>query len=436
MKLAVWNRIWSRFHLQEKNLRWMFISFLPASLTDWMMRTVLPLYVRALGVGMLGVGAFFTIFDLLDTVFALPAGWIADRYNRARVYAFSAAIILLAYLILLLSPNSLVLLFLFILMVSLGRSVGYTSGRYSLTLDLVPQEKRGAVFGLFHTLTFLLPIGGGLMLGILLGLGFRAIFMVCVLLKLIDLLLRLRIHDPQREAVVQGRLMQVEHSTTGTQSEAAPKGLISRVKSLFRSFRSDMGESWSVFIHKRDLLALVMIGALGSLSYGVSVNYFIIYFNEILRFDYLRIGALFSLHAVGLALAGILGGLLSDWLGRRTVLVISSLVSGALTFVFVFVQRFEVMIAVFFLFALAGGVYPVTYQVFMGELTPERHRGRVFSFMDVSSTGAMAVGPLLGGWLWIALGASAVFMTDAVITVLCAILLCFIKRGDREKQQA
>ncbi|MBT9130655.1 MAG: putative glucarate transporter [candidate division WS2 bacterium] len=385
-----------------------------------------------LGVGMLAVGAVFSIFELLDATFAMPAGWVADRYNRARVYVFSGAISLLGLLFLLFSPNSLVLLlvllFLFILIYSLGINIGYTS-RYSLTLDLVPEEKRGAVFGLFHTLTFLFPIGAGLMLGILLDLGFRAIFMLCVLLKLIDLLLRLRIHDPQREAVTQVPLVQVEHSTTGSQPEATPRGLISRVKSLFRSFRSDMGESWSVFIHKRDLLALVMIGTLGSLSYGVSAVYFIIYFHEILHFAPLQIGLLFSLHAAGIALAGILGGMLSDRLGCRTVLTTSSLVSGVLTFVFVYVQRFDVMIAVFFLLALEGGLYAPNYQVLLGELTPEGHQGRVFSFMDVCTTGATAVGPLLGGWLWIALGPTWVFITDGILTILCAILLlCFIKR--------
>lgn len=435
MKHDVWKRIWSRFHLQEKNLRWMMISFLPASVSGWMVRTVLPLFARELGLGMLGVGGVFATLGLLETVFAVPAGWAADRYNRARVIVFSTGIIFLGYLILL-APASLAQLILFVLIYSLGIDMAYTS-RYSLTLDIVPEEKRGAVFGLYHTLTFLLPIGAGLMLGILLDLGFRTVFMACALLALIAFLVRLRIRDPQREGVSLRPLMQVEDNPTSIQTDASRKDLISRVKSSLTSFICDMGESWSLFIHKRDLLAVVMIGALGSLSYGVSVAYFIIYFNEILRFDPLQIGALFSLHAAGFVLAGILGGLLSDRLGRRPVLVISALLSAALTFAFVFVQRFDVMAALFFLLALVGGVWGPNFQVIVGELTPDDHRGRVFSFMDVFSTGGMAIGPLLGGWLWIALGPSSVFITDAMITILCGILLLFlIGSRDRESQQA
>jgi len=435
MKHAKWERIWSRFHLQDKNLRWIMISIFPASVAGWMVRTVLPLYVRGMGVGMLGVGAVFTIFAIFETVFAVPAGWVADRYNRARVIVFSTAIAFLGYLILL-APGSLALLILFGLIYWLSIDMAYTS-RYSLTLDIVPEEKRGAVFGLYFTLTFLLPIGAGLMLGILLDLGFRAVFAACALLMLIALLLRLRIRDTRREAVSLRPGMQVQDNPRGSQPDVTHENLILRMKSLFRSFLSDMGTSWSVFIQKSDLLAVVMIGVLCSVAFGVSMSYFIIHFTEILRFDFLAVGALFSLLAAGFALAGILGGLLADRLGRWPVLVISALVSGALTVAFVFVQRFDVMAAVFFLLALVGGVWSPVYQVILGELTPERHRGRVFSVMDVFTTGGMAVGPLLGGWLWIALGPASVFITDAMIRILCGILLVFLFGSrDRERQHA
>jgi MFS family permease len=270
-----------------------------------MVDTALPLYVRELGIGMLGVGIFFTSATLLETVFAVPAGWAADRFNRARA--------------------------------------------------------------------------------------------------------------------------ELEDKPIVTLSNASLRGLVSRVKSLFRSFFPDMVASWRVFIRDRNLVTLVAIGTLGSLSYGVSVKYFIIYFNEILRFDSMQIGVLFSLAAAGSALAGILGGLFSDRLGRRTVLVISALGSAALTFAFVYVRLFELMAALFFFLALVGGVWAPNYQVLLGELTPELYRGRVFSFMDVVfTTGGMAVGPLLGGWLWIAIGPSSVFISDAMLTLACGICVLLL----------
>jgi len=430
MKPAIWKRICSRFHLQERSLRWIIAGFLPASVAGWLVGKVLPLYTRQTGVGMLGVGIVFASYQLLVTVFALPAGWAADRYNRARVYRLGTALVLVGYLALL-GPISLSLLVGVMLIFSLGADLSYAS-YYSLTLDLVPQEKRGAVFGLFHTLTFLLPMGAGLLLGVLLEQGFTAIFSASASFGLIALLMQLPIRDLHREGALPQPVAELGGHGVGDRPNAAPKGLMSRVQSPLRVFLSDMGASWSVFTHNRDLVSLVVMGTLGSLSYGVSAIYFIIYFSEVLKFGSMELGVLLSLGATGSVLAGIVSGLLSDRMGRRRVLVISALGSAALTVAFVYVHSFELMSAVFFLLTLFGGLWPPTYQVLLGELTPDAYRARVFSFMDVFTTGGVAVGPLLGGWLWTALGPSSVFVTDAMLTVVCGIwVLLAIGRRDR-----
>lgn len=399
----------------------MFLGFLPSSVAGWTWETVLPLYVRQLGVSMVGVGTIFTAETLLGAIISAPAGWLADKHNRARTYALGTLLTLAGGLALL-APPSLFVLFVFIILFELGTNVAFTS-RYSLALDLIQEDKRGAVFGLFHTLSFLLPVGGGVVAGALLNMGFRPIFAVCALMTLAAFLIRLRIRDPHREPAQ--RACPTPEGSSEPSARRAPRlaRLADRMRSVASSFCSDMLESWTVLLRSRCLLNLVLVGVLGSLGFGVSSKYFIIYFREVLGFSYLAVGSLFSVHALGYALGGFFGGLLCDRLGRQTALVLSSLTGALFTVALVYVRSPETAALVFFLLALTGALWPVAFQVLVGELSPGSHRGRLFAVMDVSTTAALATGPVLGGWIWHTIGPAAVLVIDAVISLSCGAVL-------------
>lgn len=50
----------SRSSLHDRNVRLILLSFPPSSVAAWMWETVLPLYIRHLGVSMVGVGTILT----------------------------------------------------------------------------------------------------------------------------------------------------------------------------------------------------------------------------------------------------------------------------------------------------------------------------------------------------------------------------------------
>lgn len=223
----------------------------------------------------------------------------------------------------------------------------------------------------------MLPIALGVALGGLLALGFGAVFLLAAALRLVALVVRLRIRDPRR-------------SRPGGD---LPRQVASPAATVARSSASDMAESFAMFGRRRDLLALLAIAAAGSL--GMSMRYFVVYFTSVLGFGSLTAGSLLSVHALGFALGGSLGGLMSDRAGRHLTLAFSSVVSGVATLPLVCARSPATVAAVYFLIAVASA-WPVAFQAVMGELCPDTHRGRLFSGADLTARPRWASGRCSG----------------------------------------
>lgn len=109
----------------------------------------------------------------------------------------------------------------------------------------------------------------------------------------------------------------------------------------------------------------------------------------------------FAAYAVGVMLSLYLAGHVSDWLGRRSVLVMAALVSAASAGLFVLSPALPVLLVARFVNGLSIGILTATATAHLGELRavarPREQPSVAAPVAGAANLGGLALGPLIGG---------------------------------------
>lgn len=116
------------------------------------------------------------------------------------------------------------------------------------------------------------------------------------------------------------------------------------------------------------------------------------------------------------------GGVLSDRLTRRTVMVASMATSAVTLAAYALVGTAVEFVVVASLAGLTQGLYAPASQAAVADLAPEGDRDRAFAVLKVASNAGFGLGFVLGGVLYGAAGA-AIFVADGATSAVVAALL-------------
>ena len=162
-------------------------------LGEKMAERFLPIYLLALGGGILSVGFLNGMDNLLSALYSYPGGYLSDRLGYKRALVFFNLIAMSGYLIVILFPHWLA--------VFIGSAffLSWTAISLPATMSLVsralPQEKRTMGVSV-HSLTRRIPMALGPVIGgVLIGLygdrtGIRLAFVAAFLLGILSLILQ------------------------------------------------------------------------------------------------------------------------------------------------------------------------------------------------------------------------------------------------------
>lgn len=147
----------------------------------------------------------------------------------------------------------------------------------------------------------------------------------------------------------------------------------------------------------RDLLRVALALITWGLGEGMFFFFQPLYLQE-LGADPLTIGSIMGVVGVAMMLSYVPAGLLSDWLGRRPIIISAWIVASCGTLLMAFAPSLPLFAAGMVLYGLTAYVtVPLNSYV-----TAARGRlsvGRALTLMSASFSGGAVLGPLLGGWV-------------------------------------
>jgi len=127
-------------------------------------------------------------------------------------------------------------------------------------------------------------------------------------------------------------------------------------------------------------------------------------------------------HAIK-ALLTMRGGMLSDRLGRRSLIVSGWIIYAIVYAGFAFSQSISALVGWFLLYSTYAAAVEGSEKALITDLTPESLRATAFGWhAAVQGFGALAAG-IVFGLLWQVFGAPVAFMTGAGLAVVAALLL-------------
>ncbi|MCS7010312.1 MAG: MFS transporter [Anaerolineales bacterium] len=180
------------------------------------------------------------------------------------------------------------------------------------------------------------------------------------------------------------------------------------------------------------LLLSMILANIGGNMYGQLLP---LYVRE-LGADLIQVGIFFTLAMVAPLLFQILGGWLSDSIGRVQAMAIGSLAGLTGYLVFVVAPSWSWLLLAIMGLSMASSFVGPSFQALVAEQSREETRGRVFSITQGVFMIVGVVGAPLGGFLADRLGFRWMFAVAAALYALATVIRVFMARRIRRQEEA
>lgn len=281
----------------------------------------------------------------------------------------------------------------------------------SYVASLYPAEKRGRALGFFQAVesigSFLGQSLGGLMAS---SFGLRINFLVSMILGIPTLLIVLKIK--------------------GTGVSEKSKG-----KTSLHISREDFQ-----LVLNRTVIAACLITLLSMIiNNGVTSTILPIYVTEVLGISLAEYGFMVASSTVGSVIGNLIGGYLSDWIGRRKTLAIGLTIGAVSLGMFSFPASLIQFIPLMFAKGLFWGILYGTTPAFVADAVPERARGMGIgayrTFLDLGGL----IGPVtMSGVVELSDGSQGytiAFLTGMTMLIISLILAIQLKEKQPNKMK-
>ncbi len=425
---------------------------------------LLPLFLTGtLGANKQFVGLIEGITESASSLLKLPAGWLSDRFRRRkRLVVFGYGLASLARPLLALTTAAWQVLGLrFIDRVGKGLR---SAPRDALIADTVSPENRGLAFGFHRAMDHAGAIIGGVASWWLVSLfagSFRSVFWAAAVPAFVALLiLALAVSDVRQgdketrrvgeresgRAGERGRhgnkdhFLPLSHSPTPPLSHSptlplphSPTLPLSHSPTLPLSHSPTLplshppapplSHSSPPRLPLLDSNFKRYLGVLLLFTLGNSSDAFLLLRAEQLGVGVAVIPLLWAVLHVSKSLSSIIGGGLSDRLGRKRLIVSGWIVYAAIYSGFAFSSTQTGMWLLFIIYGFYFGLTEGVEKAFVADLARPERRGTAFGFYNlVIGIGALPAS-LMTGALWDRFGAATALMIGAGLSLLAAVLL-------------
>ena len=361
-----------------------FLISLPFGILDF----VLPVYGQRIGADAIQIGLFFSAFFLMTVLLRPVVGAGLDRYGRrpfflAGLVAYAATMFTFAF------SNQ-------VWGIMVARTVQGVASAFlwlaarAITADVAQAEDRARSFGRvdqFATRGGILGtfIGFGVLFPLGIEDGWRPLFLGYGAVSLLATLLALR------------RLP--ETNPHAGHAERRPI-------------------AWS-----RPWVLLLLVTAVTGASWAMVSPILMIFLQEKLAVGVDDLALAFLPSALVWALLPARLGKLADRFGRKPLMVLGMAAAASTSFLIPGLTSLVGLAALWALQALCYAAGDPAEQALVADLTGGDQRGRAFGLYTLAAGLGATVGPLVGGWLYEAVGPQAPFFGNGLVLAVCTVVL-------------
>jgi MFS family permease len=174
--------------------------------------------------------------------------------------------------------------------------------------------------------------------------------------------------------------------------------------------------------YPRSFWTLVLITFVDRVGGAMLFPFFALYLTKKFEIGMTEVGVLFAAFSFSSFVGSMLGGALTDRLGRKGIIIFGLIASSLSTLGMGFVNTYKV----FFFMALFSGILSETSgparQAMIADILPEEKRAQGFGIFRVAFNLSVVIGPAVGGLLAVR-SYLALFVADAVISLITAALV-------------
>jgi len=282
-----------------------------ANVASEMYFSLLAVYLAQLGAGVGQVGLVFSLAAIVPLALQIFGGWLSDSIGRLRTIAIGAAVASAGYVLLPLAPRwQWAILALAVEYVS-GSMVGPSFSAF--IAEQSSEEMRGRVFGVSKSIYLTVAVIGPV-LGWFLAqrYGFRLMLAAAAGLYLTAAVLRVWMATALR--------------FNGGRAAERP---------TLRSLRASLGSMFAMLAAGGLATWLLITDGVRDIAYGLCFNLEPLYMSQVGSLNAQQISALNSTRGIGLVVASLLAGWLSDRLGERRVILTALILQCAGLILFV-----------------------------------------------------------------------------------------------------
>ena len=149
----------------------------------------------------------------------------------------------------------------------------------------------------------------------------------------------------------------------------------------------------------RQMWVLVAGSFVNSLGSALVFPFLTLYLRQRLGISLVEIGLVFTLNAAASLAAGMMGGMVADRFGRRSVMLISLLSTSAVLLLLGIATSYVQMILLAAALGLSSPLFQPARDAMVADLTHPDQRTEAYSVLRVSSNLGYAIGPAIGGFL-------------------------------------
>ncbi|WP_186085914.1 MFS transporter [Burkholderia gladioli] len=371
-------------------------------------------------------GAIFVSSTFIGMMIgAFAAGYLGDRLGRRYSYQLNLAVFGLASLAACFAPNIEWLIVLRLVMgIGLGAELVVAAGTLA---EFVPPATRGKWVSLLAVIT-----NSGLFAALAAGywiiphLGWRYMFALAGIGALLVWFLRKRMPESPRWLESVGRLDEAEATLASIEQQVrAQHGELPPVE---RAVSLNVGKVPISRLFAPDMRARLLVAALTAIGVNVGLYGFVAWLPTFFVAEGLSVvkslGFVFFM-SIGSPVGGLIGYVVADRWGRARSIVVASLISIALGWIYVTLRDATAIVMVGF--GLVSALYTITTLGLFGyipELFPTEVRLRGTGVAGTAGRASSIVTPYLALLLYQRFGVSGVIsMVSLVLVVLCVAIV-------------